>query len=114
GGVPDKHVTVVGFSKGGVIALLASRVVGRDQVNWIIQAGCGPWIERLPDFIPRGHILSQLDQADDVAQSCSSLFSRMPEGSIVREDTLELGSGHGAFYSINPEWFEGAVEWAGK
>jgi hypothetical protein len=114
GGIAENQVTVVGFSKGGVIALLASRVVGRDQVSWIIQAGCGPWIERLPDFIPRGRILSQIDQADDVAQSCSSLFSRMSEESVSREDMLELGSGHGAFYSVSPEWFEGAVEWAGR
>lgn len=114
GGVPEDHVTVVGFSKGGVIALLASRIIGRDRVCWIIQAGCGPWIDRLPDFVPRGRILSQIDRADDVAQSCSNLFARMPEGAVFDENTLSLDSGHGAFYSVSPEWFEAAVEWAGK
>ena len=114
GGVPGGNVSVVGFSKGGVMALLASRIVGRDEVNWVIQAGCGPWIERFPEFIPSGRILSQIDQADTAAQSCSNLFSRMPEASVSKEQTLELDSGHGAFYSINPQWFEAAVEWCGK
>ncbi len=114
GGIPDDHVTVVGFSKGGVIALLASRIIGREDVTWIIQGGCGPWIERLPDFAPAGRVLSQIDGADDVAQSCLTLFQRMPEGAVFDENALELGSGHGAFYKISPEWFEPAVEWAGK
>ncbi len=114
GGVPEDHVTVVGFSKGGVIAVLASRTVGRDGVSWIIQAGCGPWTDRLPKFVPAGRILSQIDAADNVARSCGGLFTRMPEGAVFDENTLELGSGHGAFYSISPDWFEPAVEWAGK
>ncbi|RLE28213.1 MAG: hypothetical protein DRJ65_00310 [Acidobacteria bacterium] len=114
GGIPDDHVTVVGFSKGGIIALLASRIVGREKVTWIVQGGCGPWIERLPDFVPVGRMLSQIDSADDVAQSCLTLFGRMPEGAIFDENTLELGSGHGAFYRVSPSWLEPAVEWAGK
>lgn len=114
GGIPADHVTVVGFSKGGVIALLASRIIGREDVTWIVQAGCGPWTERLPDFVPAGRVLSQIDGADDVAQSCETLFDRMPEGAVFDENTLDLGTGHGAFYKVSPSWFEPAVEWAGK
>ncbi|RLE30501.1 MAG: alpha/beta hydrolase [Acidobacteria bacterium] len=114
GGVPENRVTIVGFSKGGVIALLASRIIARENVTWIIQGGCGPWLERFPEFVPGGRVLSQIDQADDVAQSCADLFTRMPEGAVFDENTLELGSGHGAFYKVSPEWFEPAVEWAGK
>ncbi|MEN8164550.1 MAG: hypothetical protein ABFS37_10510 [Acidobacteriota bacterium] len=114
GGVPEDHVSVVGFSKGAIIAVLASRDVGRDGVSWIIQAGCGPWTDRLPEFVPAGRILSQIDEADEVARSCRAFLTRMPEGAVFDENTLELGSGHGAFYSVSPEWFEPAVEWAGK
>lgn len=114
GGVPDDHVTVVGFSKGGVIALLASASIGRGQVNWIVQAGCGSWIDKMPNFAPTGRILSQVDTADSVAGSCRALFSRMPDGSSISEDLLEIGSGHGAFYSVESQWLEPAIEWAGK
>lgn len=114
GGVPADHVTVVGFSKGGVIALLASQTIGRDQVTWIVQAGCGSWIDKMPNFVPTGRILSQIDHADTVANSCQDLFARMPEESAFGENLLEIGSGHGAFYTVNPVWLEPAVEWAGK
>lgn len=114
GGVPANQVTVVGFSKGAVIAVLASRTVARKDVNWIIQAGCGPWVEGLPAFVPEGRLLSQIDQDDTVARSCSDLFARMPEGSVFEENTLSLGTGHGAFYSVDPTWLEPAVEWAGR
>lgn len=114
GGVPADHLTVVGFSKGGIIALLASQIIARDQVNWVVQAGCGSWIDKMPTFVPIGRILSQVDHADTAAGSCEDLFARMPEGSVFGENQLEIGSGHGAFYTVQPGWLEPAVEWAGK
>jgi len=112
-GVPEEHITVVGFSKGGVIALLASAQVGRDDVNWIIQAGCGRWIERMPDFVPAGHILSQIDRADDIAANCQEAAARMADRTPFTETELDVGEGHGTFYTVRPEWFEPAVEWGG-
>ena len=112
-GVPEEHITVVGFSKGGVIALLASAQVGRDDVNWVIQAGCGRWIERMPDFVPAGHILSQIDRADDIAANCQEAAARMADRTSFTETELDVGEGHGTFYTVRPEWFEPAVEWGG-
>lgn len=113
GGVPADHVTVLGFSKGGAIATLASGEVLRDHVNWVIEAGCGPWIEKMPRLKPHGRILSIYDSADDIASSCSDLFARMGEKAETRELVLDLGKGHGAFYTPDPAWVEPVIQWAG-
>ncbi len=34
----------------------------------------------LPESVPHGRVLSLVDSADDVAGSCATLLSRMPEG----------------------------------
>jgi len=113
GGVPEEHITVMGFSKGGAIALLASGELPHDRINWIVEASCGPWITKLPDLVPHGRILSIYDSADDIVSSCGDLFKRMKETSMTREIVLDVGKGHGTFYTPDPAWVEKAVEWGG-
>lgn len=111
-GVPARRITVVGFSKGGSIAVLASARSREPDVNWVIQAGCGPWITRMPRLVPSGRVLSMIDRSDDVAGSCTELMERMPPGSDHREITLDLGAGHGTFYSPRAEWIEPIRAWS--
>lgn len=113
-GVPERQITVVGFSKGSVIAVLASAEVYNPGVNWVFQAGCGPWIDKMPDLVPHGRVLSLYDRSDELARSCRGLFDRMPEGAIVNEQVLTLDTAHGAFYSPNPAWVEPTIAWAGR
>ncbi|MCD4748137.1 MAG: alpha/beta hydrolase [Thermoanaerobaculales bacterium] len=113
-GVPEQQITIVGFSKGGIIATLASSKIIRTDVKWVILAGCGTWVGKLPDMVPNGRILSILDSGEDMATSCEDLFSRMPEGAIHDELTTQLGSGHGAFYTPDSSWVEPTIEWAGR
>jgi len=103
----------VGFSKGGVIAALASGELLRDHVNWVLQASCGPWVEKLPDLTLHGRVLSLYDQADDMAGSCEALFSRMGAEGVHKEIILDLDSGHGAFYTPDPAWLEACIEFGG-
>jgi hypothetical protein len=112
-GVQQDHVCVVGFSKGGVIAALASSRVPSDDVGWVVIAGCGQWLEMLPAVIPQGRVLSMLDVRDDSVSTCRPLFDRMPRDAVYREIVLELGTGHGAFYRPDPAWIEPVTEWGG-
>lgn len=103
GTAPDR-ITVVGFSKGGIIAIRVATLLGRDDVNFVFLASCGPWVDMSPELVPRGQLLSIYEESDDMAGSCSSLFARTVLPTRYREITLALGHGHGAFYTPNPSW----------
>jgi predicted esterase len=112
GGVPPEHITVVGFSKGGGIAIAASSMLANDDVNFVFMAACNPWLDSHPEIVGRGRMLSLRESSDELAGSCESFFGRSPSPHDHRELLLELGGGHGAFYRPRPEWIDPVVEWA--
>lgn len=111
-GVPATAITVVGFSKGGAIALLASSGLAEDGVRFVVLGACGRWIEARPDLVPHGRLLSIVEASDDQAGSCRPLLDRVPAGSLAREIELELGGGHGAFFTPRAAWIDPTVSWA--
>jgi len=112
GGVPPEHITVVGFSKGGGIAITTSSLLAEDNVNFVFMGACGPWLDSRPEIVPHGRLLALREASDDLVGSCEGLFVRAAGDGEREEITLELGGGHGAFYRPRPEWIEPVVEWA--
>ena len=111
-GVPPEHITVVGFSKGGGIAILTSSLLADDRVNFVFMGACGPGYASRPEIVPRGRLLGLREATDDLAGPCDQLFARAPPADERAEVVLELGGGHGAFYRPHPEWVEPVVRWA--
>ncbi len=111
GGVPPDHITVVGFSKGGGIAIAASSMLAEDDVNFVFMAACGPWLDDHPGIVARGRMLSLREASDELTGTCAGLFERSPSPNERREIVLHLGGGHGAFYRPLAEWVEPVVEW---
>lgn len=111
-GVPPEQVTVVGFSKGGGIAILASSKLANERLNFVFIASCGPWYASRPEIVPRGRLLGIREASDDLAGPCEALFARAPGDGERSEILLELGGGHGAFYRPQPAWIEPVVDWA--
>lgn len=111
-GVPPASITVVGFSKGAIAAILASSRVAEDDVSYVVLAGCGRWIGRAADLHPRGRFLSIYDSSDGMVSSCGPLFTLLPEGGRRAEIVLGTGAEHGTFYAPRPEWVEPTVRWA--
>jgi len=112
GGVSPEHITVVGFSKGGGIAITASSILSEERLNFVFMGTCGPWLNDRPEIVPRGRMLSLHELSDDMVGSCETLFGRSTGASVHEEITLDLGGGHGAFYRPRPEWIDPVVEWA--
>ena len=115
-GVPPGHVTVVGFSKGGMLTMVASAAAGQPKVNFAVLAGCGigPWRgEILRTVAPRlqGRILSLYDEADQEAGSCQEGFA-LATGLDAKEVRLRTGLGHGLFYAPRKEWLDLVSDWA--
>ena len=110
-GLPAERISVVGFSKGGGIAVAVSSLLGNDRVSFAFLGTCAKRIQDPPPLELKGRILSIYEASDPVAGSCKDLFS----GSVVvpglEELEIRLGGGHGAFYRPAPEWIDPVVEW---
>lgn len=114
-GVPPRNITVSGFSKGGKITLVSSSLVGNENINYVVLAGC---IRKAKKFISKfnldlkGRVLSIVDYNDDTFSSCEDMFNSSSGGLKYEEIVLKEGSGHGAFYSPNDNWIRPMMNWA--
>lgn len=111
-GVHPQDITVIGFSRGGAIAILASSRLHNSAISFVFMAACGPWAFERPEIHVTGRILSLYETSDSLGVSCAPLFERRGTGSIVREVPLSLGLGHGTFYQPRSAWLTPALAWA--
>jgi hypothetical protein len=111
-GVPPEHITVVGVSKGGAIAILTASLLQNDQLHFVLLAGCGEEVVNNPDLKIAGRVLSIYEESDAMAMSCQPLFDRSSAASVFEEIRLNTGLGHGEFYTPKAEWIESTARWA--
>lgn len=111
-GVPPENISVVGFSKGGWIAILASSQLQNPAVSFVFMGACGPWAFDRPDLHVAGRLLSLYETSDSFGVSCAPMFARRSPGSAAREIALSLGLGHGTFFQPRSAWLVPVTEWA--
>ena len=119
-GVPPDRITVVGASKGGVIAILISALLQNPNIHFVFLANCyEAALKNLQEMRTQvaGNILSIYDSADDTGcGSCQDFFNsaRGKKLGRTKEIVLNLGLGHGILYRPLPEWVEPVVAWASE
>jgi hypothetical protein len=111
-GVPPNHITVVGASKGAVIAMIASTALKNRDVNFVIMANCNDWLMRTHDIDLHGNVLSIYDVNDEFGRTCQPVFDKATGLNRRREVELKIGSGHAILYKPLPEWIDLVDEWA--
>jgi hypothetical protein len=118
-GVPPENVAVVGFSKGGMIALLAAAANENAKVHYVILAGClQPGKEFYSNYLNnvapkmKGRILSMYDAADPDFGSCQAFFSSAGDKVSSKEIKFETGQGHALFKKPVELWMNPLAEWA--
>lgn len=111
-GVPAKDISVVGFSKGGWIAVLASSRLQNSAISFVFMGACGPWTNDSPDLHVAGRLLSLYERSDSLGVSCAPMLARRSPGSEARELELSLGLGHGTFFQPRAAWLEPLIAWA--
>jgi hypothetical protein len=115
-GVKAQDITVIGFSKGAMITVIASSLLENNDVNFVIMATCGEWYESeefLSGLRLHGHILSIYEESD-MAGSCQKLASRSPPPSSFTEISINTGKEHGAFYLPHKEWINPIMSWISR
>ncbi len=116
-GVPPGNITIVGASKGGGIAILASSLLGNPDIRYVIMAICSSETDeefRQNGIIISGKVLSIYDSADTLAGSCKDLFERSEGKGLTesKEFVLGVGTGHGILYKPLDVWVLPVVNWA--
>jgi hypothetical protein len=101
-GVPEGHISVVGFSKGGVIAQAVSAKLGA-AIRYAFIASCdgnakGPALH--------GRVLSLREKSDSTTDSCVPRLRASRELAGHRETVVAVGGGHGAFYRPRDAWLK--------
>lgn len=110
-GVPAEHITVIGFSKGGGIAIRTSARLKNDKVRFVFLAACGNGDFHGVNLDVRGQILSIYEASDDAGRSCAQLFAKSKSPGARKEVRIETGDGHGAFYRPRQEWTAPTLAW---
>jgi predicted esterase len=110
-GVPAERVAVVGFSKGGGIAVAVASMLGNESVRFAFLGTCATRITNRPQLELKGRILSIYEASDPIAGSCEEMFSESVVVPEFRELKVRLGGGHGAFYRPASEWIGPVVAW---
>lgn len=121
-GVPSEQVTVAGYSRGGIVALMASGLAARPQVGYVLLAGCYSPAGAMQDAHRafkathaaklQGRVLSLYDRADPNFASCAPYFKEATGTLRHQEIVLDTGKGHELFQKPTADWFDTVVEWA--
>jgi len=111
-GVPPNHITVVGASKGSVIAMLASTALKNRDVNFVIMANCNDWLARTHNIDLHGNVLSIYDMNDEFGRTCQPFFDKATGLNRRKEVELKIGTGHAVLYQPLKEWVDLVEEWA--
>lgn len=109
-GVPAGNIAVVGFSKGGAIAVRSSSFLGRPEVRFVLLAACPPGPVP-PNIRLTGRVLSVYETSDGLAGSCQRLASPPAQPESFEEIAISTGRSHGAFYAPDPAWVEPVLSW---
>ena len=111
-GVAPRQITVVGFSKGGAIAVLTAAQLAQEGVNFVFLAACSEELLARQDVRVQGRILSVIEASDTVGRSCEPLHRRAVPGTMFEEIRLDTGARHGAFFQPRAAWIDPVARWA--
>lgn len=118
-GVPAHRITVAGFSKGGLIAMIVATQARQPKLNIINMAGCGKGQFRraYDNFLANdasklsGRMLSIYDAQDKISGTCQEAKAKSAQLNFT-EEVLSVGAGQGTFYSARPIWIAKVAAWA--
>lgn len=102
-GVKAQNITLVGFSRGGEITILASRNLQSPDINIILLASCADFMKNNDSFTVYGNIYS-IYETSDIVGSCQFLINQSTNVSTFNEIAISTGKEHGAFFTPLLEW----------
>jgi hypothetical protein len=110
-GVQPKHITVIGTSKGGYIAMKVSGMLKNKELNFVFIGCCSTGADTEINFC--GNILSIYEKSDVIGESCQTIKERSTNA-VSRYKEIELNTGlkHGFLFKALQEWIQPSIQWA--
>ena len=98
-GASMKQITVVGASKGSLIAMLVSTELGFEDLKFVLMGNCNKWVKENFDINLHGKILSIYEKSDTVGgNSCEGIKSDSKGISEYKEIEINTNLDHGYLY----------------
>ena len=113
-GTPPKNITVIGASKGALIAMHVSTFLHNSDINFVFLAACNDGnFDSFPAISFYGNILSIYEKSDNIGESCIRFKNKSQAGiKNYKEIAINTGLQHGFLFKPLPEWVDPAIAWA--
>ena len=113
-GVNPGDITVIGASKGAVMAMHISDI-NDNPVNYILLGANNDYIERENDWNLHGNVLGIYEKSDSLAgKNYQYWIDKSDRASQFEQLEINTGLGHGFLYSPLKEWLDPAKKWMRK
>ncbi len=112
-GVPSSHITVVGGSKGGIIACYTSNKLQDPELNFVILAGFFDRLKDDPQMLVYGRVLSIHDSSDKSGINPQRFLKKSKGVTEERIVVTKKGWGHSLIFKPRKEWIDEVVAWSG-
>jgi len=110
-GVNSTNITVIGASKGGIMAMNISNM-NPHPINYILLAANNEQIELQHQWNLHGRILGIYEKSDSVANKNYNHWINESTNAIeFNQIEINTGLGHGFLYRPINEWLEPAKKW---
>ena len=109
-GVKSQNITLLGFSRGGEITILASRNLQNPDIDIILLASCAKFMDNNELFKVYGNVYS-IYETSDMVGSCQFLIDQSSNVSSFNEIFISTGKEHGAFFRPISEWVTPVKNW---
>ncbi len=112
GGVNPADITIIGASKGAMMAMLISHL-NQNPVNYVLLGANSDYLEQTYDWNLRGNILGIYEKSDKIGgKDYQYWIDRSPDAVSFQQLQIDTGLGHGFLYNPIPQWFQPAMTWA--
>ena len=110
-GVSPSDITVIGASKGGMIAMYISDM-NINKVNYVLLGSSSDYSRKNFDLNLHGNILGIYEKSDTVAgNSYQYWIDKSTNATSFEQLQINTGLGHGFLYTPNNAWMNPAKEW---
>lgn len=110
-GTSPHHVTIIGASKGAVMAMYIANL-NPNPINYVLLGANNVAIERENDWNLHGRILGIYEKSDELAgRGYTHWINRSTNATTFEQLQIETGLGHGFLYQPLSAWWEPAKAW---